>query len=171
MYRRKASKTCIAVMLVMFVLFNTAFVSYATFDPLDRNGSNILVPSQPPAPDVSDASSSSVPQLIDAEELTKEEERSANTNIVDTTIYLTGILIWIADLLYVSLATLALVMPAVSEPIIKVFTFGKSDHIGDSWGRIITKFIIIAAIGTLFTAGWIKVILGQFYGWFLSRHL
>ncbi len=105
------------------------------------------------------------------DELSQADKVKQNTNFVDTCIYFTGILIWIGTLIYITIISLAKTVPWLGEIILRIITFGKVTSVEDSYTKIFMKFVILAAFGTLFVGGYIKVLIAQLYGWLLSRRL
>ncbi|MEG2376903.1 MAG: hypothetical protein RSC43_00945 [Clostridia bacterium] len=139
---------------------------FADIEPLDRNQ---YVSSASSAPSASSTAPSKTPEdEIDPTELDEIKEVQSNTNWVDTFIFLTGIFLWIGDMIYITICTLDLVLPALGSLVLRAISFGKTDHLTEGWVKILIKFVAVAAIGTLFVGGYVKMFFAYVFGRFLA---
>ncbi len=109
------------------------------------------------------------PEILTEDEISDAADYQNRSSFVDSFIFFTGVFMWIFGTLYVTLAVLDKVVPFISGPVIKFISFGKVEHWELSIGQIIGRFFVVAVIGTLFVQGWVKVWLGTFFGYILSR--
>lgn len=119
--------------------------------------------------DSSDDSEVSKDDLLSEEEIDDADAYQSRSSFVDSVIYFTGVFIWIFGTIWVSFAVLDKVAPFVTSPVIKLITRGEKVNLSLSLSAIIVRFIMMSVVGTLFVTGWVKVWLGSFFGWVLSR--
>lgn len=125
-------------------------------------------------PDNSSSTSTSTPAIdnedfVDRGKVEEKKQKASNTVFVDTLIFTTGILLWVAATMYVTITTANLVFGGVILTVIRKITFGKVTHLDTKIGTILIKFIALAAIGTLFTSGFVKFAIVKLYGWLLTK--
>ncbi len=117
-------------------------------------------------PEINDAQP---PEILTETEISDADNYRDRSSFVDSVIYFTGVFMWIFGTLWVTLAVLDKVAPFLAGPVIKALSFGKVEHWELNIGQILGRFIVVAAIGTVFVQGWVKVWLGTFFGYILSR--
>lgn len=119
--------------------------------------------------DSSDDSETKPEDLLSEDEITEAEKYQSRSSFVDSVIYFTGVFIWIFGTIWVSFAVLDKIAPFLTSPVVKFITRGEKVNLSLSMGAIVVRFIMMSVIGTLFVTGWVKVWLGSFFGWVLSR--
>lgn len=175
-------------LLVLVVLFGFNTIAFAdssgsqspmtVVDEFDRNRLDADTEPGGMVDDTSSSSSSSGSSESEAE--TEDEDkiskdaveaqklREENTSLLDTSIFVAGILCFMIDLIYVMLYTCWKVIPNVGSLMIRAVTLNKKDSFADSIGVFILKVIGVTVLGTLFTTGYFKLILLRLYGWILQ---
>lgn len=175
-------------LLVVVVLFGFNTIAFAdssnsqspmtVVDEFDRNR---LDADTEPGGMVDDTSSSSSSSgSSESEDETEDEDkmsmddveakklREENTSLLDTTIFVAGVLCFMIDLIYAMLYTCWKVIPNVGSVMLRVVTLNKKDSFEDTVGTFILKILGITVLGTLFTTGYFKLILFRLYGWILQ---
>lgn len=173
------------ILCVVLMLFVFAMPAYAEIDEdIDRNlyesdqtyGTNSTVQGQKPQ-ETSSPQITPIPQnpnqesdeMLSETEVEEKEQLQLRTSLVDTVIYYTGVFMWVFATCWVSFCVFDKVLPFATAPIISRITHGKRENYDLSIPTIVGRFFVITAIGTLFVTGYVKIWLGQFFGWVLSR--
>lgn len=173
------------IFCVVLMLFVLAMPAYADIDTdIDRNlyesdktyGTNSTAQGQKPQ-ETSSPQITPIPQgpnqeseeMLSETEVEEQEQLQARTSLVDTVIYYTGAFMWVFATCWVGFCVVDKIMPFATAPIVSRITQGKRENYDLSVPTIVGRFFVITAIGTLFVTGYVKIWLGQFFGWVLSR--
>lgn len=173
--------------ILVFALMLAVLVmpAYADIDKdLDRNlyesdktyGTNSTIQGQKPQ-DTSNPQITPIPQnpnkesdqMLSETEVKAQEQLQLRTSLVDTVIYYTGVFMWVFAVSWVTFCVVDKILPFTTAPLIRRLTRGERENYDMAIPVIVGRFLVITAIGTLFVTGYVKVWLGQFFGWVLSR--